>query len=289
MLWLIAIATEVVLETIISLRYRVTARSNPRDGLIATTIIYGLGVVPVGVIYVLFFSGQIPVFNGSALLWTVLASVLFAVANVMIYRAYSKLDASLYAIINSSKYVIIVLGAFILLGDKLAPQQLLGASMILMASVYTSIISRHKQAKGAAMRYIILAFAASAVVAFAQLSERVAVVAAPMSTYILLGWSLQALLLFVFVAPRLRHAEYRPNTYMTRSLIVTGVLRGIAGVCVVYAVAHTQNASIVFSLAATKVVAISIAGYFFLKERSFALNRFIAAVITATGILLVVI
>lgn len=289
MLWLIAIAAEVVLETIITLRYRLTARNNPNDGLVATTVIYGLGVAPVGIVYALFFSGQELVLTRDAVLWTVLASVLFATANVMIYRAYAKMDASLYVIINSSKVIVTILGAFILLGDALEPRQLLGAGMILAASVYVSVISHHRKTKSVALRYILLAFAASVVAAFAQLSERVAVVATPMASYILLGWSLQALLLFLFAAPKLRRAGFHLVSSRTRGLMTTGILRGIAGVCIVYAVATTQNASLVFSLAATKVVAVSVAGYVFLRERSFAITRFIVAILTTIGVLLVVI
>ncbi|NCU38696.1 hypothetical protein EOL96_06635 [Candidatus Saccharibacteria bacterium] len=288
MLWLFAIAVEIILGTIIALRYRVLARNNPDEGLLATAIMYGLGVAPIGIVYALFFSGQTLVFTASTVAWTIFASILFAIGNVMIYRAYSKMDASLYAIINSSKYVIIVIVAAVLLGDTLEPGQLLGASMILASSVYISAISRKKQAKNTAIRYIVLAFVASAVVAFAQLSERVAVVAAPMSAYILLSWSLQALLLLVFVAPQLRQKGFHLSKQLTRNLIVMGILRGISGVCVVYAVAHTQNVSLVFSLIATMVVTISIASYIFLGERSFAKSRFMAAISATLGVILVI-
>jgi drug/metabolite transporter (DMT)-like permease len=288
MLWLIAVASEIILETIIALRYRVTAQNNPHDAILATAIMYGVGVAPIGIAYAAIFSKGVFVLSASLVLWTVVASVLFAVANVMIYRAYSKMDASLYAIINSSKYLVIVLGAYILLSDKLQARQLVGVSIILAASIYISVVTRRNKSKSVAIRFIVLAFAASIIIGFAQISERVAVTIAPMATYVALGWTIQALLLLILAKPDIRRLSAFRKNGTVPNLITTGLLRGIAGICIVYAVADTHNASLVFSLAASKVVAIALAGYIFLHERSFASARLSAVVATFAGIILIV-
>lgn len=289
MLWLIAVAGEMVLETILSLRYRTIAHKNPKNPLLATTIIYGLGVLPIGFVFWVVSGAALPNIDANAIFWILLASALFATANVLIYKAYSKMDASLYAIINSSKYIVIILGAMILLGDGLSAKQMIGAALILSANIYVSAVARHSHKQKVRLPFIFIAFIASIMVAFAQLSERIVLEVTSIATYIFIGWGLQAVFLVLFSKPTVRKIKQLRRSGLLQRLITTGMLRGLAGVCIVYAVAATQNASLVFSLAATKVIAVAIAGYIFLNERLYAKERISAAFVTVIGIILIVV
>ena len=284
-----AVAGEIVLETILSLRYRAIAHKNPQNPLLATTAIYGLGVLPIGLIFWIISGANLPSLDLRAIFLIILASALFASANVLIYKAYSKMDASLYAIINSSKYVVIVLGAIILLGDDFSAKQLIGAALILLANIYVSAVARHSHKQKVRLLFVFIAFAASIMIAFAQLSERIVLEMAPIATYMLIGWGLQAILLVSISKPTTRKIKQLQKNGLLKQLTTTGILRGLAGVCIVYAVAATQNAPLVFSLAATKVIAVAIAGYIFLNERLYAKERISAALVTLLGIILIVI
>ncbi len=55
-------------------------------------------------------------------------------------------------------------------------------------------------------------------------------------------------------------------------------MRGIARVCIVYALATTQNISLIAPLAAAKVVTIALASFLLLGERSHLAARIGAAV-----------
>lgn len=284
-----AVVGEIVLETILSLRYRTIAHKNPQNPLLATTVIYGLGVLPVGVVFWIISGASLPSLELSAIFWIITASALFASANVLIYKAYSKMDASLYAIINSSKYVVIVLGAMIILGDDFNSKQLIGAALILLANIYVSAVARHSHKQRVRLQFVFLAFGASIMIAVAQLSERIVLELAPIATYMLIGWGLQVIILILFSRPTRYKMRHLQRAGLLRQLVTTGVLRGLAGVCIVYAVAATQNASLVFSLAATKVIAVAVAGYIFLNERLYAKERIGAALVTLVGIVLIVI
>lgn len=284
-----AVVGEIVLETILSLRYRTIAHKNPQNPLLATTVIYGLGVLPVGVVFWIISGASLPSLELSAIFWIITASALFASANVLIYKAYSKMDASLYAIINSSKYVVIVLGAMIILGDDFNSKQLIGAALILLANIYVSAVARHSHKQRVRLQFVFLAFGASIMIAVAQLSERIVLELAPIATYMLIGWGLQVIILILFSRPTRYKMRHLQRAGLLRQLVTTGVLRGLAGVCIVYAVAATQNASLVFSLAATKVIAVAVAGYIFLNERLYAKERIGAALVTLVGIVLILI
>lgn len=284
-----AVVGEIVLETILSLRYRAIAHKNPQNPLLATTVIYGLGVLPVGVVFWIISGASLPSLELSAIFWIITASALFASANVLIYKAYSKMDASLYAIINSSKYVVIVLGAMIILGDDFNSKQLIGAALILLANIYVSAVARHSHKQRVRLQFVFLAFGASIMIAVAQLSERIVLELAPIATYMLIGWGLQVIILILFSRPTRYKMRHFQRAGLLRQLVTTGVLRGLAGVCIVYAVAATQNASLVFSLAATKVIAVAVAGYIFLNERLYAKERIGAALVTLVGIVLILI
>lgn len=288
MYWLLAVALEVVLETIISIRYRKTAKHSPANAALSTFVMYGLGVAPVGIIFALFFKANPFELTLPALLWTVVASVLFATANILIYKTYAKIDSSLYVIINSSKYAVVIGVAYWFLGDSLTLQQLSGVLLILVASLGVSWLSRGNKQQAVALKYIVLAFVASITVGLAQVSERVAVVASSMGVYILIGWALQALILAVIARPTTKNIKALSKKGLTKNLIITGLFRGAAGLCLVYAVSVTQNVALVSAIAATRVVSVAVASYFILRERTMPVARFGAAIATVLGIVLIV-
>lgn len=286
MLWLLAVVVDIFLETAIALYLRRTAKQTTLSPIISTAITYVLGVLPIAVGYALLQREQISIPTPPATLWIACASICFVIANILIFRVYTKLDASLYTTINTSKYIVILVVASLIIGDKLTAQQMAGAVVILFSSAAISyIFGRSKQAK-APSHYIALAFFASFIVALAQLSERMALGLVSSTTYILLGWGLQALLLGAFAAKSI--LRLRPSKVQERPLVIIGLMRGIAGVCIVYALATTQNISLIAPLAAAKVVTIALASFVLLGERSHLAARIGAAVTALIGVLLII-
>lgn len=199
---------------------------------------------------------------------------------------YRHIEASLYTLINSSKYAIIAVAAYWLIGDKVSFTQLVGVAVIIASSVIVSYkLSRDSRA-GVSSRYILLAFIASMVVAYAHLSERIALGLVSPATYIVFGWGIQAigLVLLSLWFVRKTHIDY----HQLLSFIAIGLMRGLAGICVVYAVASTQNITVVSSLLAVKVVSVALASYVVLGERSHAYVRMGGAIAVLSGICLIV-
>lgn len=109
-----------------------------------------------------------------------------------------------------------------------------------------------------------------------------------MGVYILIGWALQALILTVIARPTTVNLKALSKKGLTKNLIITGLFRGAAGLCLVYAVSVTQNVALVSAIAATRVVSVAVASYFILRERTMPVARFGAAIATVLGIVLIV-
>lgn len=285
MLWILAVVADILLETAIALYLRKVAARTKLDPVLSTAITYVGGVLPVAIVFALLNYRELVV-STPGLPWLVGASSCFVIANILIFRVYTRLDASLYTTINTSKYVVILTAATLVIGDTLRPAQLLGVAIIIAASAGVSYIFGYRYAAKAPVGYIMLAFLASFIVACAQLSERMALGTLSATSYVLFGWGLQALLLAIISARSF--VKKKPDSIQLRPLISIGLMRGAAGICVVYALSITHNISLIAPLAATKVVTIALASYLFLGERSYASARIGAAIAATIGILCIV-
>ena len=287
MFWWLAIFTELVLEAWIAVRYRQIAREHRDTALRQTALMYIWGVFPIAIVATLVFGVRVDLLSVYNTLLIATGACLYVIANMMIYRVYTRLEASLYAIVNTSKFVVTIVLAHVILSDTLSLPQWLGAVLIIVSSVSFAFIVYRRSHKKLLKRYIIMAFLASVLISFATLIERVALTTVPIATYMIIGWGTQALILSWLVGKRDPRAllPVRPGN---RAIIGLGSIRGLAGVCVVYAMAATQNAALVSSIAASKVIVVALIGYLFLHERSALGWRFGLAGLAFVGVVMII-
>lgn len=288
MLWLIAVAGELIFETLIALRYRRLAQGDERLALVRTAGMYIFGVFPIAVGYAVSTGIDVGRVTRDAWALIVVASLLFSIANIWIYKAYAHIEASLYTLVSISKSVMVVVLASIMLHDPMSVWQWIGSVLVIGASLIFALASYKRSRRRIITIFAGVAFVASVVSGIATIAERYILGVVPVGTYVLLGWGFQALILaiVVFAGGSLRALH---ETSRDKHVVGIGILRGLAGICIVYALAATQNAALIGSLMASKVIVIAIASYIFLKERSMPRLRITLACIATIGLLMIVI
>ncbi|MBP7775310.1 MAG: EamA family transporter [Candidatus Saccharimonas sp.] len=288
MLWLYAIIGELVLETFIAVRYRHIAQKHPHDAALRTALMYGYGVMPVALMWYIVSGSPQLVIQPQLLVLTVIASTLFATANILVYRAYSHLNASHYGIINTFKYVVVVVIASLLLHDNLSQQQWIGSLIIIVASIIASAKPVTTRSSKKIRQYIFIAIIASTLSGLATVVEKFIVSSVEISVYIIIGWGLQSVIQLLFARPRRDIVRAIRQNKQLSPLILIGVMRGIGGVLFVFALSNSQNAALVASVAASKVILITLAGIIFLREQSNIRTILTCAIMAFTGIVLIV-
>jgi len=194
MSWPILISISVFLYSFSVILQRILLKDEKTEP-ISFAIFFQLGVAVVTAILVLLFVGKITLPNLSEISWNVLLmTVLYALANVFLFKSLKTIEASRFAVIFSSKTLFAVLGVTIFLNEGLRLIQWVGALLIL-AGVVTVSIKRLdlKIGKGD-----LFAFVAAILFGLANTNDRLLVGFFNPYSYVVLGFVLPAILMSAF-------------------------------------------------------------------------------------------
>lgn len=288
MYWLAAAVANLFIETFFYLYHRRFARDNPQISKIATALMYSLGALPVGVIWLL--ATNEPLLTNvptQTLIYCLIASFLFSLGILIGYVVDSKIEAAHSAIIHNIKPITVIILGAIILGETLNAPQSIGASIVLISgSLIVFLGTRRKKNRINLKPYYVLAILAAINSGVATIFEKSAIDGLPMATYAVLGWGGQAFFLSLYAHKQFHLIPTLIKKNKLIPIIFLGILRGLSSVTFVFAMKSADNAPLITIIAASKTAPIALGGYLFLREKDHPLIKISIAVATSFGIVL---
>lgn len=285
MSWQFLLAVHLLFSTIFALVYRRMASRLNGFGRIVTAVMY-IGVMTPGGIVTALLVGDVS-FALSPLTWALigLGGLFFVGFNILAYRANEELDAAQFAIISNLQALFVIIIAGIFLGERLNGLQLLGALLLIIASMDVAVEKigvRTLRLRSASL----IALGSSLCFAAAMTTEKALLSQMTFSTYIVITWVFQSIVL-----GWLSFKDRRKLKHITRrqllGMLTLGGLRLGAGLTGVAAV-RLVDVSIVASVRSYKPILIFIAAIIFLSEKRDFWRRAAGAIVATIGLILLV-
>lgn len=212
-----------------------------------------------------------------------LTVALYAAGNILMTKALTNTEASIFSILFASSAIWTMLAGYLLLGDSLSPMQFVGVGLVFV-SIFT--LSERKRSfhidKG-----LLLSLICAGVYGLASVGW----------IYVGRGSDPASWTAITFIAPALLLLTLRPkslkrmNILLTKSILPKILL--IAATMGITTVTGMQaykigNLNLVAALQQTNILVITLFGAIFLQERSQLPQKILAAVICLAGVLLII-
>ncbi len=283
MSWQVLIGISVFLYSVSVLLQRVLLK-NEKSEPISFSIFFQIGVAATTAILVLSVRGRISLPSISGISWSLLImTLLYALANLCIFRSLKEIEASRFTVIFSGKTVFAVIGASVLFKEYLNITQWIGALFIILGVIVVSIKNiKLKIGKGD-----ILAFAAAVFFGFANMNDRFLVKFFDPYSYVVVGFLLPGILLAVLNPGKISKIKNYFGKSIIYKMILLFAIYGLSAVTFFSALQIAPNSSQVFSINAFTGVLTVVFAVIFLKEKDYFSRKVLGAVLSLVGLLLV--
>lgn len=283
MSWQLLIGISVLIYSVSVLIQRVLLKDDKSDPM-SFSIFFQIGVALVTAILVLSINGSIPIPDMSKISWSVIVmTVLYALANIFIFKSLKTTEASNFTIIFSSKTLFAVLGSILVFSEKLSADKLIGVLLILAGVVIVSIKKFElKFSKGE-----VFAFLAAIAFGLANTNDGFLVKFFDPYSYVVIGFLLPGILIALLYPKKLKDVSVYVKKNMLWKMIILCGLYGISAVAFFAALQIVPNVSQAFAINAFGGVLTVLLSIIFLKEKDNLLRKIIGAVLSLVGVLLV--
>lgn len=195
------------------------------------------------------------------------------------YIAQKHVEAGISSIVSNIYTPITIVLASVLLNEGLAPIQIIGTVLLLIAMVLVS--KKHRVGRFHFDKYFVLMIAGGIMLGFTVTAERALMNATGFTAGTMLSWWSQcaALGIATYIA-RSKH------TYSRKDILTTGILRFLQSLSYVILVYVVGNLSVVSSVTTFKVVIIFLAAALLLKEREDMPRKIIGSAVAMIGLFL---
>jgi drug/metabolite transporter (DMT)-like permease len=211
--------------------------------------------------------------------------MLFGVWTYFSYRVFSYVDAAIASLLATLNIVAVVITSSLLIHEGLTLRELLGAVVLLAAMLIVLSARVSKLVRTAWGKGIGLSLLASSVYGFAIANEKWLLSRVGIPTYVVFGfgWQLVPLLLFSLIIGRSQYHNLRKPDFL-KSVGLTGLMRGAAGLLFIISLVKSNNASLVSVLSGFKVVLTAIWAAIILHERKLLGRKLVASLLAMLGI-----
>lgn len=283
MSWQVLIAISMVLYSSSVVLQRVLLKDDKSEP-ISFSIFFQIGVAIVIGTLVFVTQGSIPIPNFLEISWSILAmTVLYALANIFIFRSLKITEASRFTVIFSSKTLFAVLGTSIVFREVLTTTQWIGALLIVTGVI---IISMNKFGKKINTGDF-YALVAAVLFGLANTNDRFLVKYFDPYSYVVVGFLLPGIaiaLLYPKKIVNLKNYFKRPFIFKMAFLCL---LYGLAAATFFAALQLTPNSSQLFSINSFGAILAVILSIFILKEKDNMARKITGAIISVAGLLFV--
>lgn len=279
MSWIILAIINVFGLSLSTLFQRVAMKNEQNDAVISSIIFQYLSTI-ITFTYALTRGYTLPPIP--LLPYFFISGALYAAGTLAFFRAMQTIEASESAILTGSGVIVTIVASFVFLGDRLRPEQLFGAFLIL-ASVVIINFSRHilRMKQGSW-----LALLGTALYGLAVVSD----------TYIINHYNAVSFLpLICFISGTLLLFSHLKKTralisgirHIDKNLIIFIALYSVQSISFYMALERGALVSQMSTIARASIVLTVLLGAIFLKERDRMPKKIIGAILTTIGVLLV--
>lgn len=284
MTWQILIGISVILYSVSVLLQRLLLKDDKSES-ISFSILFQLGVAGVTTILVFIIQGKVPLPDFSKIAWSVLMmTVLYALANIFIFKALKNTEASRFTVIFASKTLFAALGASLLFREMLTPIQWIGAILIIAGIV---IITMKKVDKQLNMGDLFALFAAI-LFGLANTNDRFLVKFFDPYSYVIIGFLLPGLAIALMYPKKIVLLK----TYMRKNFLYKMaflcLLYGLSAVTFFAALQITPNSSQLFSINSFGAIITVVLSILVLKEKDHMWKKILGVVVSVAGLLLII-
>lgn len=214
--------------------------------------------------------------------------VAFAITNVATYKSLTYVDAAVGSIFNTLNALCTIGLAALVLNEDLTAVQLVGASILTAAIIYSMLALRTTKKKlsiGELERGFGFALLAGVAYAIAIVNEKWLLSHMSAGSYVVFGWGWQMLASVVLAVVLQPQKLGIIRAFRTVRLIAAiGLMRAVAGVAFVLAQIRSDNVALVTVIANFKLIVVMILGAWLLRERHKLWQKTAGAFASLTGL-----
>lgn len=283
MTWQVLISTSILLNAISVMLQRVLLKNDETEP-ISFSILFQIGVAIVIGVLVLIIQGGVPIPDMTKVVWSMLAmTVLYALANIFIFKSLKTTEASRFTVIFASKTFFAIVASTLFFREGLDTMQWLGAMLIIIGVVTVS----YKNTKLSLNKGDLFALTAAVLFGLANTNDRFLVKFFDPYSYVVLGFLLPGVLIALMYPKKITNMKvYFKKTFIYKMTLLC-LLYGLSAVTFFAALQTSPNASQVFSISPFGAVVTVVLSIIILKERDALSRKIIGAILSLSGLLLV--
>lgn len=215
----------------------------------------------------------------------VVGSAVFPLINILAYKASKDVDAGLFSILSNIFPIVTIIAATLLLNETLSGGQLFGAAIII-ASTFIATLPKFGERDRSKTFGVVLALTSIVLLGLAIVFERWMLTRVDYGAYLVFGWGSQAFWMALIAWPDRKHIRLLAEGNKFKYVLAYGITNSFKGLSFVSALKLSGNASVVTAFGSFTTVLVVIAAYFALSEKKNLWLKLSAAVIGASGLVI---
>ncbi|HZM64031.1 MAG TPA: EamA family transporter [Candidatus Saccharimonadales bacterium] len=285
MTWQLLLLGYLVLGTVSYLLRRQLAKTFAKANRLVNAFFFVAVLYPIGLLVAAFTTPDLAIGWTSVLLLVIFGAI-FPASNLLVYRANRDLDAGLFTIISDLIPVVSITVGWLALHETLSGQQLIGAAIILMATLLVTLpqLKHHMVHNKSAL---ICAIVAVVAIGVGFVFERYLMTRMDFGAYLIFGWGAQMVWGVLLALPERKSYKMLLDPKIRGKLLGFSITSALRGLCIGGALFLSGNVSVVMASASFLTVLVVIAAYCILKEKEWLWLKLGAASLGVAGLLLI--
>lgn len=212
----------------------------------------------------------------------------FALTNAFTYMTLVYFDVAVANIAGTVNAIFAVIGSAYFLGEDLSPRQFIGAVILLPAIAYGILathVSKKKSVKRSVKLGVLYALLAGITYAIAMVNEKSLLGHMSAASYMVFGTGGQLVMMVLSaVVLQWRQLYLLLKPRVAGWSMLTGVFRGLGGVCVILTEVKSNNLAVAAVISSFRLVVVILLGAWLLKEYQHLKQKFVAATLAMLGL-----
>lgn len=224
----------------------------------------------------------------SARYFLLVGGMLFGSLNLLNFKLFRLLPASIVAIISLLSTLSVVILSMLFANERLSGVQISGGVLILSSILIVALITNGNNNKSKLKIYsaLVIALIIALMYGPAIVNEKYLIDRIGLETYLLYGWGLQSLSAFTIAFMLRKPSKLKTTVKMHVNVWIYGMILAISGMLFIQSLVESDSASLAIIGASAKVVFTVFLAFLILKERSNLKLKIFSTVLSSIGLFL---